>query len=113
MPDLLTPAWRLLGLTGSESGVLTLDEGRLSFRTDDGVTFDVPLADVADVTVPWFYFGGGLKLTAGGEPYRFSFVRPNAAPPVSDHLLPEGTSGWAWIVAGRKAGAAWKEALGG
>ena len=43
------------------------------------MVFDVPLAEVTDVDWPWYYFGGGVKLSAAGERYRFSFVLPNGA----------------------------------
>ena len=88
MPDSLrTPAWRLIGLTRSEPGVLAHEEGRLTYWTEEGLLFDVPLAEVADVAFPWYYFSGGVKLTADGEAYRFSFVEPNDAGPIPDSLL--------------------------
>jgi hypothetical protein len=74
-----TEAWLLKGITGNVAGVLGLDEGRFTFVTDDEqAVFDVPLSSVADVKVPWYYFGGGMKLTVGAERYRLSFVRPTA-----------------------------------
>lgn len=118
---LRTPAWRLHGLTRSEPGVLAFANGRLSYRTEDGVVFDVPLAEVTDVVFPWYYFGGGAKLMAEGEAYRFSFVRPNDASDVPGRLLarsgnPVGlvTAGQKVvdIGAGRRAGKAWREILG-
>lgn len=75
-----TEAWILQGITRNVPGVLGLDEGRFTFVTDDEqAIFDAPLSSVADVKVPWYYFGGGMKLTVGGERYRLSFVRPTAA----------------------------------
>ena len=119
---LRTPAWRLIGLTRSEPGVLALADGRLAYWTDGGVAFDVPLGEVSDVVFPWYYFNGGAKLTADGEAYRFSFVEPNDAQPIPDHLLGRafGGVGAAGVVAkktadiarGRRAGKAWREALG-
>lgn len=75
-----TQAWLLEGITGNVAGVLGLDEGRLTFVTDEEVTiFDVPVSSVGDVKVPWYYFGGGMKLRVGAERYRLSFVLPTAA----------------------------------
>jgi hypothetical protein len=75
-----TQAWLLEGITGSVAGVLGLDEGRFTFVTDEEVTiFDVPVSSVGGVKVPWYYFGGGMKLTVGAERYRLSFVVPTAA----------------------------------
>ncbi|GAB5536570.1 MAG: hypothetical protein Rubg2KO_28190 [Rubricoccaceae bacterium] len=103
-----TPAWRLIGLTRSEPGVLSHSDGRLSYRTDTGVLFDVPLSSVSQVVFPWVYFGGGVKLAAGGDAYRFSFVEPNDAP--SSPLIGSERVG---IAAGRRAGAEWKRILAG
>jgi hypothetical protein len=72
-------AWLLQGMTVSVPGWLDLRDGRLSFVTPDSVVFDVALSDVSAVVFPWYYFGGGVKLTAAGEPYRLSFVKPNGA----------------------------------
>lgn len=93
-------AWLLIGLFGNESGVLDLSEGRLAFSGERGTRFDVPLSEVRAVAFPWFYFGGGLQLTAGGRSYRFAFVRPTAeGGRIAD--VPEG----------RQVGAEWRRAL--
>jgi hypothetical protein len=77
--DVETEAWLLSGITGNIPGVLSLADGRFAFVTDDGqVVIDAPVADVRDVKVPWYYFGGGMKLSVGTERYRLSFVRPTA-----------------------------------
>jgi hypothetical protein len=47
------------------------------------------------VVFPWYYFGGGMKLSAGGVGHRFSFLRPQ-----NTQDLP----GVADIPAGRAAG---------
>lgn len=74
-----TEAWILKGITGNVAGVLGLEDGRFTFVTDDELAiFDVPLSDVGDVKVPWYYFGGGMKLRVGDERYRLTFVRPTA-----------------------------------
>lgn len=110
-PTLCTAAWRLRGV-GYDPGALSLADGRLAFRTLDGVVFDVPLAEVTDAHVPWYYVGGGMKLTVAGERYRLSFVAPNDAGPVPSSLLPPGVDGVPGIGEGRAAGTAWKRALG-
>src|SRR5687767_3377807 len=85
--DLRTAAWMLVGLTGNVPGVLELSRGRLSFRTEEGAAFDVPLSEVTGVKFPWWWFGGGAKVTAAGTAYRLSFVRPNGAEDVPARLL--------------------------
>jgi hypothetical protein len=127
-----TAAWLLMGLTGSAPGVLQIVDGRLSYivhgrgaltgaqlkelerRTGRSgladelgngavvTLFDVPLEAVGGVVFPWYYFGGGMKLTAAKVGYRFSFVKPQNTqdwPGVAD--IPEG----------RAAGKAWRGVL--
>ena len=77
--DFASYAWRLIGTLRSEAGWLDLTAGRLRYSTPAGVVFDVPLAEVTGIIWPWYYFGGGVKLTAAGEQYRLSFVLPNGA----------------------------------
>ena len=77
--DYASCAWLLIGTFRTAAGWLDLTAGRLRFSTPDKVVFDVPLAEVTDVVWPWYYFGGGVKLSAAGERYRLSFVLPNGA----------------------------------
>jgi len=98
-----TEAWLLKGIFGNVPGVLGLDEGRFTFVTDDEqAIFDAPLSEVGDVKVPWYYFGGGIKLRVGDERYRLSFVRPTAmGGGVGD--IPEGRAAcrlWRSLLAG-------------
>ena len=119
--DLRTAAWMLVGLTGTVAGVLELSRGRLSFRTEEGAAFDVPIGDVR-AKFPWWWFGGGVKVTAAGTSYRLSFVRPNGAEDVPGRLLAHGPGAEAVglataarkvedVGAGREAGKAWKARL--
>jgi hypothetical protein len=98
-----TPAWLLLGLTGSEEGTLELANGRFTFTSIDGQrVFDVALAEVREVKFPWYYFGGGMKLSIGTERYRVSFMQPgNTA----------GGGGLEDIAPGREIGKQWRAAL--
>ena len=92
-----TTVWRLIGLTGSKRGVLTLGNGRLAFNGDEGTKFNVPLGAVSGIKFPWYYFHGGVKMTIANESYRFSFIEPH-----NEH---------ANIREGRRTGARWKAAL--
>jgi hypothetical protein len=127
-----TVAWLLMGLTGSAPGVLQIVDGRLSYtvhgrgalsgsqleelerrtgrsglgdEVGNGAVvtlFDVPLEAVTGVVFPWYYFGGGMKLTVANVGYRFSFLKPQNTrtwPGVAD--IPEG----------RAAGKVWRAAL--
>jgi hypothetical protein len=100
--DVVTEAWLLRGITGNLPGVLSLADGRFTFAIDDGqFVFDAPISDVSDVKIPWYYFGGGMKLSVGPERYRLSFVRPTAA-----------GGGVADIPEGRRVCKMWKSLLG-
>ncbi|MFC5749560.1 hypothetical protein [Actinomadura rugatobispora] len=130
--ELRTVVWLMMGSTGSAPGTLRLGDGRLTFEAygrgaltggqlrevekrsgrpglaahldggHAGVVFDVAASGIGKVTFPWYYFGGGMKLTAAGSPYRFSFLQPQ------NTMLTERLGG---IPAGRACGRAWKEAL--
>ena len=118
-PDsLTTPAWLLIGMTGSVPGKLKLSNECLSFtalgfgtlwkkelikleqstgqagladKLDNGesaLVFDIPLSKIS-VSFPWYYFSGGMKIKAGEHKYRFSFGEPaNAQMPVGLENLP-------------------------
>jgi hypothetical protein len=119
--ELRSVVWLLKGTTGSTEGVLELSRGRLSFTmsgqytgapftaNDDrgdqgGKVFDAPLDAVTDVQFPWYYFGGGAKLTVAGETYRLSFLKPGNAT-----LSPLG--GATGIPSGRRMGKEWRRIL--
>jgi hypothetical protein len=123
---LVSPAWLIGGLR-NVPGYLGAGGGRLTFVSDTPV-FDVPLDEVTDVTWPWYWFGGGFKLRAGGQRYKVTFVRPNGMPDPDPSMLLTGIGvfgaltgtghdvsalrGLADIGTGRAAGRRWKQFLG-
>lgn len=60
---MISQAWQLPGLTGSEPGQPELNVGRLIFTPQDKRLpgFDVPLTELAEITFPWHYFNGGFR----------------------------------------------------
>lgn len=67
---LASPAWLMVGATQSLPGVLWHDGHRLVLELEGEHAargLDVPVAEVRDVAFPWYYFGGGCRLTAGGR----------------------------------------------
>jgi hypothetical protein len=100
--DLRTPAWQLIGLTQSIPGVLELADDRLAFTTEDGPVFNVRKASVAKVVFPWYYFGGGMKVTIGEQTHRISFVRPNDATDIPGQLAARSGDPAGLLTAGRK-----------
>ncbi len=124
---LVSPAWLIGGLR-NVPGYLGTGQGRLTFVSDSPV-FDVPLTEVTEVRWPRHWFGGGVKLTAAGQPYKITFVRPNGMPAPNPSVLATGVGvfallsgtwhdvhalqGIADIGTGRAAGAQWRQVLGG
>lgn len=118
---LRTPVWLLIGLTGNRPGLLELADGKIAFTADEGRVFEAPVSEAAGIVFPWFYFGGGMKITVAGTTHRVSFVRPNGAEVFSARILEmEGAGPLALLTVqrkiadigdGRRAGKAWKAAL--
>ena len=117
-----SPVWQLKGpFAVPVPGVLTFAHGRLSFTTEARVEFDAPPSALIDVTFPWYYFGGGVKLRLEGRRYRLSFVRPNGAEDLSFRLRARvGDPFAAALIVGRafrditqgvRAGRTWKALL--
>ncbi|GAA1880328.1 hypothetical protein GCM10009836_72030 [Pseudonocardia ailaonensis] len=79
MTVLTSPAWIIGGLR-NRPGYLATDGVRITFTDGETTSFDVPLAEITDVTYPWYWFGGGVKLRAGGELQKITFVKPNGMP---------------------------------
>ena len=114
-------AWLLEGI-GNTPGWLDLQEDRLRFTTSERIVFDVPRRELTSISFPWYYFGGGMKVSAAGRRYRVSFLIPNDAEFPGDRegaprgsparpLLPLASED-AGIIAGRKVGRRWRQLLG-
>jgi len=120
--DFASYAWRLIGTFRTEAGWLDMTAGRLRYTTPEREVFDVRLDEVTDVLWPWYYFGGGVKLTVRGVRYRLSFVLPNGAEyPTARFAGAAGDPAALTIIAlkggdvaaGRAAGKEWRRRLSG
>lgn len=109
MSDLETPVWQLLGITGSRPGLLSLQDGVLSFQSDEGGGFECPLKQITEVRWPWYSFNAGLNLKANGQKYRLSFARPNGAG--AAWLPSEAGEGVFGLGGAIRKGKTWKAAL--
>jgi hypothetical protein len=115
-PPFASYAWLLKGIRNTP-GWLCLEQERLVFLTPEEVVFDVPRSQVS-VTFPWYYFGGGMKVTAAGQRYKIAFVLPNDAeyplgdPAAAGGTLPPLAANGASIREGRAVGRRWREVLG-
>jgi len=116
-----SPAWLLLGYARSSAmGQLVLDQGRLTFQVGDDLVFALNRSDIEQVVFPWYYFSGGMKMSAKGTKYRVSFVKPNGAEVATANLaaragsvaaLGVAISKFADVASGRSAGKRWRELL--
>jgi hypothetical protein len=76
---------------------------------------------VTGLSFPWYYSGGGLRLTVAGEEYHLSFVLPNGAqPPAAPAASGREAKELAKVAvaaqeggAGRRAGREWRRLLEG
>ncbi len=124
---LTTPTWILIGMSRTLPGILSYDDDRVRFATDEEVLIDAAPKEIEQVKWPVIYMGGGCKLTVDGESYRISFVKPNGAADITDELigdasgvlgavgsvadLKEAMGSFGDVKKGRAAGKAWKELL--
>lgn len=74
--DLTVSAWLMKGITQSLPGTLEFYRDRIRFTVEDLQVFDAALTNIQNISFPFYYFGGGMKITVGGEQYRISFVEP-------------------------------------
>lgn len=70
--------WQRRGL-GNVPGVLVFADQKLSFTTEEGCLFHVPLGDVMNLRWPWYSMNAAFKATINGKKYYLSFARPNGA----------------------------------
>jgi hypothetical protein len=135
MTRLRTDAWLLRGIS-SIPGELKLANGKLTFTCsafgsawpfqlrklgqlldqpllakalEEGKTFQLFQWRVEHVqsTVPWYYFGGGIKLQHQGTHLRFSFGRPTSG----GHNLASAAADFKELGAMRSRGKLWSRAL--
>jgi len=118
--ELAAPAWHGPAFNPRQrytAGLLRLKDGRLSFTSDAGVQFDLPVAELTNLG---FSMGDTtLKVTANGTKWRFFFAQPQGASPAvaaGGALAVAGgaaaaVTGTKAIVDSRRVGKAFKQAL--
>lgn len=114
MEDLTTEVWRLSGVTGSDPGMMSLENGIVSLDISDANdnmvrAFSVPVDQVRDVNWPKLQMSGGCNFVVNDEKYRLSFLKPQNTRPLAASY--GAAAGVASISGGRKAGKAWKAIL--
>jgi hypothetical protein len=78
--EIKSKVWQLKGIFNiGTPGMLILKDGFVSFMTEEGEKFKVPLQEIKDVKWPFLQFGLGLHAFINGQKYKFTFMKPNGA----------------------------------
>ena len=124
---LVSKVWQISSLIGRViPGILTWNQGQVAFITQEGVQFNVPLAEVKDVKWPFLRMGLGFDAVVNGKKFKLSFSKPNPSAPElddtdGDQLLRYFDEGRLWdsigtlsnLKADKTTTKAWKEILKG
>ena len=100
--ELVSKVWQLFGLVGRViPGLLMWKNGQVTFLIEDGMQFNVPLAEVKNIKWPFLRMGLGFDAVVNGKKYKFSFTKPNPSAPelddtASDQLLRLTDAGRLW-----------------
>jgi hypothetical protein len=116
-PEIVSTAWRLhgaLALGGYEQGILKLTGGKISFATDEGEQFNVPLLEVRDVKWPFYQLGLSFTAVINDTKYRFVFASPfgNRNPITVGDEVNNILNTFTNITSGSDAAKKWKAVLG-
>jgi len=88
--ELVSKVWQLFGLVGRViPGLLMWKNGQVTFLTEDGMQFNVPLAEVKNIKWPFLRMGLGFDAVVNGKKYKLSFTKPNPSAPELDDTLGE------------------------
>ena len=80
--ELISTVWKISGIIGKVTpGALVWKNERVAFITEEGVQFQVPLADITNIKWPFLRMGMGFDTEVYGQKYKFSFAKPNASAP--------------------------------
>ena len=123
--ELVSKVWQIFGLVGRVvPGVLICTHDQVTFLTEDGIQFNVTLAEVRNVKYPFLRMGLGFDAVVNGKKYKFSFTKPNPSAPelddsVGDQLLRLTDAGRFWdsfntlrnVKTDKATTKAWKEIL--
>ena len=86
--ELVSKVWQLFGLVGRViPGLLMWKNGQVTFLTEDGMQFNVPLAEVKNIKWPFLRMGLGFDAVVNGKKYKLSFTKPNPSAPELDDTL--------------------------
>ncbi len=116
--EIISKVWLIhdpLALTGNEVGILKLSGGVVSFTTQEGEHFNVPLDEVKHVNWPFYEMGLSFTGIFNEKKYRFIFgdpTRSNTAITLAEEIS-TAVDSFTDIVSGRDEAKKWKAALKG
>jgi hypothetical protein len=114
--ELISKVWQLhgaLALGGVTPGVLILKESKVSFISAEAELFNVPVAEIKEVSWPFYQFGLVFTAVVNEKKYRFSFAEPGNVN-TADNALEKFTgliNNLDIISTGRSAAKEWKVVL--
>ncbi|MBC7872440.1 MAG: hypothetical protein H7Y01_00515 [Ferruginibacter sp.] len=83
--ELVSKIWQIFGLVGRVvPGLLLSVNGNITYITEEGIQFNVPVAEIKDVKWPFLRMGLGFDASVNGKKYKFSFTKPNPTAPELD-----------------------------
>ena len=86
--ELVSKAWHSGGLFSiAIPGLLMYENGRVSFVTEAGESFNVPVNEIKEVKWPFITFGLGFKCVINGTKYSLGFMKGASDPELSDSTL--------------------------
>ncbi|MGI8580696.1 MAG: hypothetical protein ACR2KX_00745, partial [Chitinophagaceae bacterium] len=74
--EIYSKVWHTKGVfTIATPGLLILENGNVSFITEAGDQFRVPVAEIKEVKWPLMLFGLGFKAMINGQKYTLTFMK--------------------------------------
>ena len=88
--EITSKVWQMHGaLSVATPGLLIFNEGQVSYITEQGEQFNVPISEVKEVKWPFLQFGLGFNATVNQNVYKFTFMKPNTASDLNDSTVNE------------------------
>jgi len=85
---IVSKAWSLHGMLVTPTpGLLVFEDGFVSFITENGQEFEVPVNELKQVKWPFLQFGYGFNTMVNNKKYQFTFMKPNSAPDLDESAV--------------------------
>ena len=88
--ELVSKIWRIYGIVSEVTpGLLVWNNRLVSFITEEGKEFEVPVSEIKNIRWPFLRMGLGFDAEVNGEKYKLSFTKPNPTARELDDNLAE------------------------